>query len=114
MGIEVIGSVAGGVARPEHHPSTDGIAQRGSITGAQSSHAHGPGETGVGGDAGIRDIVPAEPPQGADPELWSMLTPEERAFFARAWLMGPVTYGPGASTSPWPQVHLGGRIDMRV
>lgn len=114
MSVEVIGPTAAGLSRPEYHPSAGGGAQREPSSGTRSAHIPDPGATGAGGAAGIRDIAPAEPPQGADPELWSMLTPEERAFFARAWLLGPVTYGPGASTPSWPQIHLGGRIDLRV
>ena len=58
--------------------------------------------------------VPAEAPHGTDPALWSVLTGEERAFFARARSMGPLTYGPGASNDPATGVRLGGRIDVKV
>ena len=37
--------------------------------------------------------VPAEAPPGTDPALWSVLSGEERAFFAKAGAMGPLTYG---------------------
>ena len=37
--------------------------------------------------------VPVEPPPGTDPALWSVLSGEERAFFAKAGAMGPLTYG---------------------
>ena len=30
---------------------------------------------------------------GTDPALWSVLSGEERAFFAKAGAMGPLTYG---------------------
>ena len=33
------------------------------------------------------------PPAGVDPELWSVLTAEEREFFSVAQELGPVTYG---------------------
>ena len=58
--------------------------------------------------------VPAQAPPGTDPALWSVLTGEERSFFARARSMGPLTYGPGASNDPAPGVRLGGRIDVKV
>lgn len=58
--------------------------------------------------------VPTEAPQGTDPALWSVLTSEERSFFARARAMGPLTYGPGASNESVPGVRLGGRIDVKV
>ena len=59
------------------------------------------------------DAVPAQAPEGTDPALWSVLTSEERAFFARARAMGPVTYGPGHS-SALSGAPLGGRLDMRA
>lgn len=59
------------------------------------------------------EAVPSKAPEGTDPALWSVLTSEERAFFARARALGPVTYGPGrrAALSGAP---LGGRLDLRV
>lgn len=58
--------------------------------------------------------VPAEAPSGVDPALWTILTSEERRFFARSRALGPLTYGPrpGASASAGPAP--GGRIDVRV
>lgn len=35
-------------------------------------------------------------PAGSDPQLWSVLTSEERSFFLRQQQLGAVTYGPGA------------------
>ena len=58
--------------------------------------------------------VPAEAPHGTDPALWSVLTGEERSYFARARSMGPLTYGPGSSNDSVPGVRLGGRIDVKV
>ena len=52
-------------------------------------------------------------PPGTDPKLWSVLTAEERAFFARARSMGQITYGPGTRNSQ-PGVPRGGRLDVRV
>lgn len=58
--------------------------------------------------------VPAEAPSGVDPALWTILTSEERRFFARSRALGPLTYGPrpGAASSVGPAP--GGRIDVRV
>ncbi|MHB1298128.1 MAG: hypothetical protein ACYC0B_06310 [Gemmatimonadaceae bacterium] len=61
--------------------------------------------------------VPLEAPAGTDPALWSVLTSEERAYFARAASSGPLTYSkvmshlnaPVAATLP-----RGGRLDARV
>ncbi|MBV9881306.1 MAG: hypothetical protein JO180_12455 [Gemmatirosa sp.] len=41
--------------------------------------------------------LPAEAPAGTDPALWSVLTTEERAFFAKAAASGPLTYGRAAA-----------------
>jgi len=57
------------------------------------------------------ELLSADAPAGTDPKLWSVLTGEERAFFARA--LGQVTYGPGASHST-AQVPRGGRVDVTV
>ena len=61
----------------------------------------------------MADAVPVEAPEGTDPPLWSVLTSEERSFFARARAMGPVTYGPGRLTA-LSGAPLGGRFDLRV
>src|SRR5690242_5874250 len=44
-------------------------------------------------NAASQTNVPVEPPEGTDPALWSVLSAEERAFFAKAGAMGPLTYG---------------------
>lgn len=61
------------------------------------------------------EVVPAEAPAGTDPELWAVLTPEERSFFSRMSAAGPLTYGRQAAISP-TQAPLarGGRIDVRA
>ncbi len=58
--------------------------------------------------------VPADPPPGTDPALWTILTGEERRFFARASSMGPLTYGPRSSSPPAAGMVPGGRIDLKV
>lgn len=58
--------------------------------------------------------IPAEPPPGTDPALWTILTGEERRFFARASTMGPLTYGPRSSSPPAAGMVPGGRIDLKV
>src|SRR5690554_2486792 len=59
--------------------------------------------------------VPVEAPPGTDPELWSVLSTEERKFFARVGAMGPLTYGylmkNGMEEAP---VGRGGRLDVRA
>lgn len=57
--------------------------------------------------------IPVQAPEGTDPALWSVLTAEERTFFARAGAMGPVTYGPGRAMA-LSGAPLGGRLDVRA
>ena len=59
------------------------------------------------------DALPVDAPRGTDPQLWSVLTAEERTFFARARAMGPLTYGPGAQGGPAGPAR-GGRVDIRI
>jgi hypothetical protein len=47
----------------------------------------------LAGAAATAGALPAEPPAGTDPALWSVLTGDERAFFAKAAASGPLTYG---------------------
>jgi hypothetical protein len=57
---------------------------------------------------------PAEAPRGTDPALWSVLTSEERAFFARARESGPLMYGRGSDGGALAGARIGGRIDVKV
>lgn len=65
------------------------------------------GAEGAGG-------IPAEPPPGTDPALWSVLTAEERGFFARMGAMGPLTYGRMAAGTAAAPALRGGRLDVKV
>lgn len=56
----------------------------------------------------------SEVPQGIDPELWSVLTGEERRFFAQAKGMGPVTYGRGSLGLAELGLQRGGRLDVKA
>ncbi|CAN5239848.1 hypothetical protein BH09GEM1_BH09GEM1_12330 [soil metagenome] len=59
--------------------------------------------------------LPAEPPAGTDPELWSVLSASERTFFAKVGAMGPLTYGRAIddSTRSKAPALRGGRLDIR-
>ena len=59
--------------RPAAAPAAS-AAERGTLSGAR-----------------LRQHDP-QPPEGTDPKLWSILTSEERSFFARAGAQGPLTY----------------------
>jgi hypothetical protein len=57
-----------------------------------------------------------QPPPGTDPELWSVLSADERAYFAKLGAMGPLTYGrilAGHQPAPAP-VARGGRLDVKA
>lgn len=60
--------------------------------------------------------VPVEPPPGTDPALWSVLSGEERAFFAKAGAMGPLTYGRVLQEMKSAQLPAsrGGRLDVKI
>lgn len=58
--------------------------------------------------------LPSQAPEGTDPQLWSVLTADERTFFARARAMGPLTYGPGRGENSQAGPSAGGRIDIRI
>ncbi|MGZ8377582.1 MAG: hypothetical protein ACXW05_02810 [Gemmatirosa sp.] len=72
--------------------------------------------------AAAQPSLPAEAPAGTDPALWSVLTGEERAFFAKAAASGPLTYsrisaGVNAlqgNPVPAAGARIGGRLDVRA
>ncbi len=59
-------------------------------------------------------VLSAEAPAGTDPALWSVLTSEERSFFAKANSIGLLTYSPRRSANAGAATIRGGRIDVRV
>jgi len=60
--------------------------------------------------------LPAEAPPGTDPELWKVLTSEERQHFATAGARGPLTYGYlGRTQSAPPATPARGlRLDLKA
>jgi hypothetical protein len=60
--------------------------------------------------------LPAQAPAGTDPELWNVLSADERVFFAKLGAMGPLTYGRVLSQAQQPSVPgaRGGRLDVKV
>lgn len=59
--------------------------------------------------------VPAQAPAGTDPALWSVLTTEERAFFAKSASLGPLTYSRiKDAIMPAPPAARGIRLDVRA
>jgi hypothetical protein len=58
--------------------------------------------------------LPVDPPPGTDPELWSVLSAEERVFFAKLGAMGPLTYGRISNQMrAETAIPRGGRLDVR-
>jgi hypothetical protein len=56
-----------------------------------------------------------EAPAGTDPALWSVLTSDERAFFAKSAALGPLTYGRIKSELPTSApASRGARLDVRA
>ena len=102
-----------GVPREELRPRVErDKAERGAVAPAVTT----PTLRNPASAAPTATTLPAEPPPGTDPELWSVLTAEERAFFAKVGAMGPLTYGrvmspPSPAQSPLPR---GGRLDVRA
>lgn len=86
-------------------------ALRPDLVGARADRAVGPME-GPGIDARATPAVSA--PRDVDPELWSLLTSEERAHFARSQALGPLTYGRAPSTEATQPPMRGLRLDLRV
>lgn len=108
---------------PPHLANLRGVqdVSRGRVD--QERAAHLPTAPGAGPAGQVRDplaigqpqaTLPAEPPTGTDPELWSVLSSEERVFFARVGAMGPLTYGRvSAEMRAESSIPRGGRLDVR-
>ena len=81
--------------------------------------ANVPAESRAGAAAEVAraaTALPVHAPPGTDPELWSVLNAEERAFFAKVGAMGPLTYGRVLSgQTPTPSHDMrGGRLNVKV
>jgi len=90
--------------RAEHRPAPAGVPSESRPAGAASEVAR----------AATR--LPVHAPPGTDPELWSVLNAEERAFFAKVGAMGPLTYGrvlSGQAATPSHDMR-GGRLNVKV
>ena len=70
----------------------------------------------TGAAAQTQAAVPPEAPAGTDPTLWSVLTTEERNFFAKTAALGPLTYSriKAASPSNTAPPSRGVRLDVRA
>ncbi len=71
-------------------------------------------QTPIAGQS-TQSTVPAEAPAGTDPTLWSVLTNDERNFFAKTAASGPLTYSRIKDvTNPVPAAARGIRLDVRA
>ncbi|MEP6622126.1 MAG: hypothetical protein ABJE47_22580 [bacterium] len=89
--------------------------QQGARVAPEVQIATQPALRGAQAAPGASASLPAEAPSGTDPKLWSILTSEERGFFAKSQAMGPLTYGRvmAARTQPEVPAVRGGRLDIR-
>ena len=104
-----------GINRPQL-PVRDNARMPGQRPAPSSVPAPAPQQTPANARAHAAAGVPAEPPPGTDPALWSILSGEERAFFAKAGAMGPLTYGRAFSEMKSAQIPAsrGGRLDVKI
>ena len=97
---------------PTREPGDASQAERGGAPAPQAEP-----RTGAKGVAPVMPETAPEStervPDGVDAELWSVLTTEERAHFAKFAAMGGVTYGPNAKGPSRPMVQ-GHRLDLRI
>lgn len=107
---------------PQDRGTSPGVANQGiasrtpnrSVAGETGGSALKP-QTPIAGQNAAGSSVPAEAPAGTDPSLWSVLTTEERNFFAKSAAMGPLTYGRiKAATNAPPPAARGVRLDVRA
>lgn len=108
---------------PLHRPdATRPHTDRAGTTGTQASPAHAANtapalkpQMPIAGHSATQSTVPPEAPAGTDPALWSVLTSEERNFFAKTAALGPLTYSRIKSVShPAPPTARGVRLDVRA
>lgn len=97
------------LARPvaDQAPAQNTVARAGTPAASGSAARKAPG-----------GLLTPQAPEGTDPALWSILTGEERAFFANHVTSGPLTYSkvmmPNRTTAATAPSIRGGRIDVKV
>lgn len=93
--------------------SQQGLAQ--ARTANANANALKP-QTPIAGQGAAQSTVPAEAPAGTDPAFWSVLTTEERNFFAKTANLGPLTYSrfKEATAAQTPPAARGVRLDVRA
>lgn len=110
----------GSIARPDVARTNTERVQSGGISpnGAGTAPIAPPAlktQTPIAGQSAAQSAVPVEAPAGTDPTLWSVLTSEERNFFAKTSAMGPLTYSRIKDvTNPVTPAARGVRLDVRA
>ena len=90
-------------------------AQQATTNARASQNAALKPQAPIAGQSTAQSTVPPEAPAGTDPTLWSVLTNDERNFFANTAALGPLTYGRiKAATNPAPPAARGIRLDVRA
>ena len=112
MNLNAIGGSAAQLLRPQEKPRTTVEQERATATAS----APAPARIAASGLLAPRQgVVAPEAPAGTDPELWKVLTSEERSFFSRMSTGGPLTYGRQTATAaPQAPIARGGRLDVRA
>ncbi|MGH7620532.1 MAG: hypothetical protein ACREPM_25230 [Gemmatimonadaceae bacterium] len=117
MSIYGVGGSSGSSGNNIQRPGNQFPVRDNSRTPAQKpAQSVPPSVTQTPAAAAPQQAVPVEPPPGTDPALWSVLSGEERAFFAKAGAMGPLTYGRALQDMKSSQLPAsrGGRLDVKV
>ena len=84
----------GSIGRPLAPPSLGGPGTPGARDAVVARPTATPTATRTAAPlGGAQATLPTEAPAGTDPELWGVLTSQERAFFAKSSASGPLTYG---------------------
>ena len=111
----------GSLSRPETARTQNGAqngaerAQQATTNARAAQQAALKPQTPIAGQSTAQSSVPAEAPAGTDPTLWSVLTNDERNFFAKSAALGPLTYSRiKAVTNPAPPAARGIRLDVRA
>ena len=106
----------GSIGRPETaRPNADRAGNAGQAGAAATARPALKPQTPIAGQNATQSAVPTEAPPGTDPALWSVLTSDERNFFAKTAALGPLTYSRlKAATQPAPPTARGVRLDVRA
>ena len=113
MNLNGIGGTAAPFLRPQEKPRATTVEQERAATAAAAPQRTRIPASGL--LAPKPGVAVLEAPAGTDPELWKVLTAEERSFFARMSSGGPLTYGRQAmAAGPQAPMVRGGRLDVRA